>query len=279
MNETPKPAADLPIEMRGVAMGAIDDPDFLVLKDVNWSVASGDFWVVGAPLNAGKSDFLKTTGGLMPPVGGSYKFYGNLTRIFDESRMADRLRVGFVFDHSQLFHYLTIAENVALPLLYHQNLETGEAMAAIDDLLGMTELKPIADVYPPDLALSWQKRAGLARALALRPDILLADNPLGALDARHSHWWRQFLDELSLGHKWLGNKPLTMVVTTDDFRHWRGDRFQFALLKEKSFVPLGAWNQVLSSDEPLVRELLAGPMAVVNPPSPRAEEAGRGAPG
>lgn len=261
MNQPPKPTAVLPIEMRGVTMGAVQDPDFLVFKDVNWSVASGEFWVVGAPQHSGKSDFLMTTAGLMPPVGGSYKFYGNPTRIFDESRLADRLRMGFVFENSEMFHYLTVAENVALPLCYHQNLQAGEAMAAIDDLLGITELRPIADVRPPDLAQSWHKRAGLARALALRPDILLADNPLGALDSRHSRWWRRFLDELSLGHKWLGNKPLTIVVTTDDFRHWGGGRFQFALLKEKSFVPLGSWNQVLSSDEPLVKELLAAPMA------------------
>ena len=92
MSQEPKQTAEMPIEMRCVAMGAIDDPDFLVLKDVNWSVAAGDFWVVGAPQNSGKSDFLKTTGGLMPPLSGSYKFYGNLTRIFDESRLADRLR-------------------------------------------------------------------------------------------------------------------------------------------------------------------------------------------
>jgi ABC-type transporter Mla maintaining outer membrane lipid asymmetry ATPase subunit MlaF len=263
MNQIPKAAAERPIEMTGVAMGAIADPDFLVLKDVNWSVAAGEFWVVGAPQNSGKSDFLMTTAGLMPPVGGSYKFYGNETRIFDESRLADRLRVGFVFEQSELFHYLTVAENVALSLRYHHNLGVSEAMAAIDDLLGMMELRPVADVRPPDLPQSWQKRAGLARALALCPEILLADNPLGALDSRHAHWWRRFLDELSLGHKWFGNKPLTIVVTTDDFRHWQGDRFQFAFLKEKSFVPLGSWNQVLSSDESLVKELLAAPIAAV----------------
>jgi ABC-type transporter Mla maintaining outer membrane lipid asymmetry ATPase subunit MlaF len=261
MNESSKPPLEIPIEMRGVAMGAIQDPDFLILKDVNWSVSAGEFWVVGAPPSSGKSDFLMTTAGLMPPVGGSYKFYGNPTRTFDESRLADRLRTGFVFEHSQLFHYLTLAENIALPLCYHQNLEADKAIEAIDDLLAAAHLKPIAAVRPPDLPQSWQKRAGLARALALRPDILLADNPLGALDARHSHWWRRFLEELWFGHAWLGKKPLTIVVTTDDFRHWQGERVQFALLKGQSFVPLGSWNQLLASDEPLVKDLLAAPLA------------------
>jgi putative ABC transport system ATP-binding protein len=261
MNEVPKQMPEMPIEMRDIAMSAIQEPDYLVLENVNWSVAAGDFWVVGAPQH--KTDFLMTAGGLMPPVGGSFKFYGKQTRIFDESRLADRLRMGFVFERPELFHYLTVAENVALPLRYHQNLKPDEAIATVDELLALTHLKPIADVLPPDLPQSWQKRAGLARALVLRPDILLADNPLGALDSRHSNWWRRFLDELSLGHTWFSRKPLTIVVTTDDFRHWSGERFQFALLKEKSFVPLGSWSRVQASDEPLVKELLAAPMTAM----------------
>ncbi len=266
MNETPvRPETSaMPIEMRGVAVGARQDPDFIVLKDVNWSVAAGEFWVVGAPHHSGKSDFLMTTAGLIPPVGGHYKFYGNETRIFDEPRLSDRLRMGFVFEQGELFHHLTIAENVALPLRYHHNLKEDESMAAIDELLHATDLKPIADVMPSSLPQTWHKRAGLARALALRPDILLADNPLGALDLRHCHWWRRFLDELSLGHKWFHEKPLTIVATTDDFRHWRGSRLKFALLKENSFVPLGSWNELLSCEEPLVKELLTAPLVAVH---------------
>lgn len=249
----------MPIEMIGVDISTIDDPDFAVLKNVNWSVAQGEFWVVGAPQYSGKSDFLMTTAGLMPPAGGSYKFFGNETRIFDESRLADRLRMGFVFENAQLFHYLTVAENVALPLCYHKNLGMEEAAEAIDGLLEITDLKPIADVPPANLPPSWHRRAGLARALVLRPEILLVDNPTGALDARHSLWWRQFFDELWRGHKWLGEKPLTIIATTDDFRPWRGGERRFALLKEKSFVPIGAWNDVVSSNESLVKELLAAP--------------------
>lgn len=256
-----------PIEMRGVAIGALQDPACVLLNDIQWTVTQGEFWVVGAPHNSGKSDFLMTAAGLLPPVGGCYKFYGKVTRIFDESRLADRLRMGFIFENSQLFHYLTVAQNVALPLRYHQNLDLAEAVEAIDELLQATELKAIADVTPANLPQNWQKRAGLARALALRPDVLLADNPLGALDARHSRWWRLFLDQLSLGHSWLGHKPLTIVVTTDDFRPWPGPRLQFALLKDKTFVALGSWKQLVSSDEPLIRDLLSGPVAALENPA------------
>lgn len=260
-------ASPLPIEMNGVDIGAMLDPDFIVLKDIKWSVAAGEFWVIGAPQYSGKSDFLMTTAGLIPPVAGCYKFFGKETRIFDESRLGDRLRAGFVFESAELFHYLTVAGNVSLPLRYHKNLEAGEAAKAIDELLELMELKPLAEVTPDNLPQSWQKRAALARALVMQPEILMADNPLGALDARHSFWWLRFLDELVRGHPWLGKKPMTVVATTDDFRPWRGSQRQFALLKDKRFIVIGSWNDVISSDEPLVKELLSEPVKdLVEPP-------------
>ncbi len=264
---TSEGTSPLPVEMTGGDIGAMRDPDFMGLKDIQWSVALGEFWVIGAPQYSGKSDFLMTTAGLIPPVAGCYKFFGRETRIFDESRLDDRLRAGFVFESGELFSHLTVAENVSLPLRYHKNLETGEAAKAIDELLELTELKPLADVTPENLPQSWQKRAALARALVMQPDILLADNPLGALDARHSFWWLRFLDELVLGHKWIGEKPLTVVATTDDFRPWRDSRRRFALLKDKRFMIIGSWNDVLSSEEPLVKELLSEPIRdAVEPP-------------
>ena len=249
----------LPIEMSGVNIAAMHDPDYIIFKNINWSAAPGEFWVVGAPQSSGKSDFLMTTAGLMPPAAGLYKFFGNETRIFDESRLADRVRVGFVFENADLFHYLTVGGNVALPLRYHNNLTASDGAKAIEELLAITELKPLADVMPANLPRSWLKRAALARALAMQPDILLVDNPLGALDARLSHWWLRFLDALTRKHQWLGGKTLTIITTTDDFRPWRGGNRRFALLKDNSFVVLGSWTDVLSSDEPLVKELLVTP--------------------
>jgi len=248
------------IEMRAVEAGAMSDLGTIVLENINWSVAAGEFWVVAGQQHAGKSEFLMLTGGLMPPASGSYRCFGNETRIFDESRLADRLRMGFVFESAQLFHYLTIGENVALALRYHKNLPSADAAQAIDKLLEVTELKPVADVTPANLPRSWVKRAGLARALALQPDILLLDNPLGGLDARHSHWWLRFLDGLWHGHEIFGGRPMTVIATTDDLRPWRSARRRFALLKEKHFFPLGLWKDMLAANEPIVRELLAAPL-------------------
>jgi ABC-type transporter Mla maintaining outer membrane lipid asymmetry ATPase subunit MlaF len=109
---------------------------------------------------------------------------------------------------------------------------------------------------PTYVSANWLKRAALARALILKPEVLLLDNPLGGLDARHSRWWLHFLDELWRGHEWLGGKPMTIIATTDDLRPWRNDVRRFALLKDKQFSPLGSWNEVAAADEPVVKELL-----------------------
>jgi len=248
------------IEMQDVDIGTMHDPAEIVVEKVNWSVARGEFWVVAGQQHSGKSNFLMTTAGLMPPAAGHYRFFGSDTQIFNESRIADRLRMGFIFENAQLFHFLTIAENVALPLQYHQNLSRDAAVRAVDELLEATELKAIADVTPANLPRSWHKRAGLVRALALRPEILLLDNPLGGLDARHSHWWIKFLDQMWRGHKLFGEKPMTIVATTDDLRPWRHDARRFALLNEGRFMPLGSWKEMASANEPAVKELLSAPI-------------------
>ncbi|HEY1717661.1 MAG TPA: ATP-binding cassette domain-containing protein [Verrucomicrobiae bacterium] len=245
------------IEMRGVDVGAIHDLGLMVIEEVNWTVAPGEFWVVAGRQNSGKSDFLMTTAGLMAPLKGSYKFFGNETQLFDESRLADRLRLGFVFETPKLFHHLTIAENIALPLRYHRNLSDEAVNRETQTLLELMELTPFADNVPTYVSANWLKRAALARALILKPEVLLLDNPLGGLDARHSRWWLHFLDELCRGHEWPGKRPMTVAATTDDLRPWRNDARRFALLKDKQFSPLGSWNEVAAADEPVVKELLA----------------------
>ena len=162
MNDTSVDSSATPIEMRGVAMGASQEPDYLVLKDVDWSVAPGEFWVLGAPHHSGKTEFLMTTGGLMPPVGGSYKFYGKETRVFDESRLADRLRMGFVFEQSQLFHYLTVAENVAFPLLERTRLVDSTIDEVVLLKLAQVGLAHFASFYPSQLSGGMLKRASVA---------------------------------------------------------------------------------------------------------------------
>ena len=240
------------IEMTGVAVGAMRDPDTVVAEGINWTVNTGDYWVVAGLHGAGKSDFLMLTGGLMPPRQGRYQFFGEAMPIFEETRLKERLRLGLVFDGGQLFNQLTVAENVALPLRYHHNLSQAEAAAAVAELLERTELTPWAESTPGALGHGWRKRAGLARALALKPEVLLVDDPLAGLDPRHVHWWLGFLDQLSTGHSLMQGRPVTLVVTTADFRPWKGHARQFAVLRNQGFVAFGGWEQMEATGDELL---------------------------
>ncbi|MDE3068454.1 MAG: ATP-binding cassette domain-containing protein [Verrucomicrobiota bacterium] len=252
------------IEMRGVDVGAMRDQTLTIVENVTWSVAPGEFWVLAGPQRSGKSDLLMLAAGLMGPVKGRYEFFGNRMPLFDEAQLGERLRLGFVFENGGLFRHLTIAENLALPLRYHGRMTDGATEEAVGKLLELTGLTPLAGQAPAHVGRSWLKRAGLARALALQPGVLLLDNPLGGLDARHARWWLGFLDELRRGHEWAGGKPMTLVVTADDLRPWRGGARRFALLKEKKFIPLGAWSEVENARDPAVEELLAAPLELAS---------------
>jgi ABC-type transporter Mla maintaining outer membrane lipid asymmetry ATPase subunit MlaF len=245
------------IEMTAVSTGAMHDPNALAVEDVNWRVAAGDYWVVAGLHGSGKSDFLMMTAGLMPPTRGNYRLYGTEMPIFGEAHLSTRLRLGLVFDGGQLFNHLTLAENVALPLRYHRNLTLAEAEGEVETMLQLTELKPWANRKPDAVGRNWQKRAGLARALMLRPDVLLLDNPLTGLDLRTMSWWLNFLDQLSAGHMLLAGRSMTLIVTAADLRPWQGRARQFAVLKGKQFVVLGSRTELALATDPLVQEMLA----------------------
>src|SRR5437016_9236274 len=110
------------IEMQEVALGSMRDQTVLVAEEINWTVVAGDYWVVAGLQGSGKSDFLMMTGGLMPPLSGTYRLFGEEMPIFEDARLKKRLRLGLAFETGQLFNQLTVAENIALPLRYHENL-------------------------------------------------------------------------------------------------------------------------------------------------------------
>jgi len=249
------------IEMRSVQVAAMRDTLLTVLEDVNWSVLPGEFWVVAGPQHSGKSDLLLHAAGLMTPVSGTCRVFGCETDAFGEAQLADRLRVGLVFADGKLFNQLTIAENVALPLRYQKNLTAEETNPAVEVLLELLELTPFAEAAPADISANWRRRAALARALILQPELLLLDNPLSGLDARHRQWLLQFLDQLWRGHEFFGGRPTTLVATTGDFRAWQHPKRKFAVLDEKNFSVLGTWAEVAANRSDAVKELLAAPVA------------------
>jgi putative ABC transport system ATP-binding protein len=245
------------IEMHGVNVVAMRDASLTVVENVNWSVTAGEFWVIAGQEQSGKSDLLMLAAGLMPPATGSYRLFGNDTKFFGEAEPAERLRVGFVFQDGQLFNQLTVAENVALPLLYQDNVTSAEAAREVQALLELMDLMRVADVMPANASASRLKGAALARALILKPEILLLDNPLNGLGVRQAQLTLGFLDQLSRGHKQFEGKPMTIVVTADDLRPWQNAHRKFALLRDKKFIPLGIWNEVEAAGDPVVKELLA----------------------
>jgi putative ABC transport system ATP-binding protein len=246
------------LEMRGVTIGALRDAERVVAMDVNWTVAPGDFWVVAGLQGAGKSDFLMTVAGLLPPRAGDYRLFGEPRPVFDEHRLAERLRFGLVFEGGQLLNQLTVFENVALPLRYHRNRTREDVEPDARAMLAAMELLPWAASTPGAMPRPWRTRAGLARALMLRPEVLLVDGPLGGVDRRHAQWWLNFLGELACGHALFGGRPVTLVATAEDFRPWQGRGRQFAVLAEQRFTALGDWAAVERSDASAVRVLLEG---------------------
>ncbi len=195
------------------------------------------------------------TAGVMPPAQGEYRLFGQPMPIFDEARLDQRLRLGMVFDGGQLFNHLTVSENIALPVRYHRNLTMAQTEPELQAILEALELSPWADTTPGAIGRNWQKRVGLARALSLKPEVLLIDSPLTGLDLRHRNWWLAFLDQLSKGHKLLEGRPMTLVVTAADLRLWRGRATQFAILKDKRLTVLGSWQQLEAAGQDLLHEV------------------------
>lgn len=229
------------IELRGVAVPMRSDPETASIEGIDWSVRRGEFWVVGGPLSSGKSDLIFLLAGLAKPLAGSYALFGqDMTRRFGDEFLPSRQRVGMVFDDARLFNQLTIAQNVALPARYHNDLHADEADAWAGALLRATDIAEFASSTPGTLSRYWRRRAALARALALRPELLLLENPLRGLDARHAAWWLDFVQQLWHGHDLLRGSGMTVVVTADEFRPWRNSGARFATTGERQLVVAGS---------------------------------------
>ncbi len=255
-------------EMRNVTVTAVRDASVVVLEHVNWTVQPGDYWAIGGLLRSGKSDLLALAAGITRPAHGVHLLFGQeLVPGFEHEQLAQRLRVALVFDGGQLLHHLSLMENIALPLLYHRGA-IPEITARVEALMELTGLEPWADSLPATVNRNWQQRIGLARALALNPDVLLLDNPLTGLDPRDAIWWLETVDALSAGHPIAGGRPLTIVVSGDDLRPWRNRARQFALLRNQEFIALGSRADLDSHRDPLLHELLQQPQRVASDLNP-----------
>jgi ABC-type transporter Mla maintaining outer membrane lipid asymmetry ATPase subunit MlaF len=260
MEPAPQPAGEPPvIEFEDAAIGPHPAGGGAVIEDVCWRVARGDWWVVGGLQWTGKSTFLATAGGIQRPMSGAHRLFGRETGGLPEDALLEqRLRVGMVFDQGgRLFGHLNIAENVALPLCYHEDCALEEALERVAGLMELLDLTRLARALPDRISRDWRQRVGLARALALRPEVLLLDNPLAGLPPRERVWWLDLLDRLHAGHEALGQRPLTLVSSTDDFHPWADHGRQFLLIHDRRCRELGGRADLRGCSESIVRELLS----------------------
>jgi ABC-type transporter Mla maintaining outer membrane lipid asymmetry ATPase subunit MlaF len=245
------------LQMIDADIGSLKNTDIVVLHEVNWRVAVGDYWAIGGLQASGKSDLLSTAAGLMPPLKGTHLVFGQPVQAgYEPDQLPARLRVGMVFEGGRLLHHLTVAENVSLPLRYHTRTPLAESLVRSEALLDFVGLKQYAESLPGALSRNWQQRVGLARALALTPEILLVDDVATRLDPREAGWWLDILDTLAAGHELLDNRRMTLVATAADLRPFRNRARQFATVHEKRFIPFDQPLETILSTNAHLRELL-----------------------
>ena len=162
--------------------------DFVALDDVSISVASGSLTALLGPSGSGKSTLLRVVAGLEAPDSGSVFISGREATVLAPQKRD----VGFVFQHYAPFTHMTVRDNIAFGLTIRKRPKA-EVSARVGELLELVQLKGLGKRYPAQLSGGQRQRMALARALAAEPEVLLLDEPFGALDARVRKELREWL--------------------------------------------------------------------------------------
>ncbi len=184
---------------------------FVLQQDLNFSIAQGDIFVIMGGSGCGKSTLLRHMIGLKPPAAGSI-WYGkeNFWKLPDEERDRIIRKTGILYQSGALWSSMTLAENVALPLLHYTDLSPEVIEELVAFKLSLVGLAGFEEFYPAQLSGGMRKRAALARAIALDPDFLFFDEPSAGLDPISAKNLDQLILELreSLG--------ATVVIVTHE---------------------------------------------------------------
>lgn len=156
-----------------------------VLKDINLQIGQGDFVSIMGPSGSGKSTLLHIMGMLDIPNEGSYNlFEQDVLKMKEKERSAlYKSKIGFVFQAYHLIDELTVFENIETPLIY-KNVKSSERKAVVADLLDRFGMVAKQNLFPAQLSGGQQQLVGIARALAIQPQVILADEPTGNLNSK-----------------------------------------------------------------------------------------------
>lgn len=185
--------------------------EYVVQRDVSFSIAEGEIFVIMGGSGCGKSTLLKHLIGLLEPAGGDVLYDGESFWGADpDRRMAMTRRLGVLFQSGALWSSMTLAENVALPIAQYTDLRPEEILELVSLKLALVGLRGFEGFYPSEISGGMRKRAGLARAMALDPDMLFFDEPSAGLDPISS----KRLDDLILELR--DSLGATIVVVTHE---------------------------------------------------------------
>ncbi len=225
--------------------------DRAVLDDLSLAVPAGRAVCVLGRSGTGKSVMLKHIIGLMRPDAGSVLVEGeDVAQMGPRDLARVRQRMGMLFQHAALFDSITVGENVAFPLRRHSSLPARESRERAEALLADVGLAGEYDKMPADLSGGMRKRAGLARALALEPAILLADEPSTGLDPVTSGE----IDRLLVALR--DRTGATLIVVTHNIPSARVIGDELVFLDEGRIVAQGTAGMLDESDIPLVRRFM-----------------------
>jgi len=228
-----------------------------VLKEVTFEVPRGKVLCVLGRSGTGKSVLIKQIVGLIPPDSGRiYVQNEEITSLPPRKLAAVRKRMGFLFQYSALFDSISVGENVAFPLRRHTTLSREEIRDKVSRKLRRVGLEGIQNKMPSEISGGMRKRVGLARALALDPPILLADEPSSGLDPVTS----REIDTLFLDLK--HHEETTMVIVTHHIPSARRIGDELAVLHEGRMLARGSAAELEESEHEIVREFMRSEGAI-----------------
>ncbi|NPU83944.1 MAG: ABC transporter ATP-binding protein [Syntrophaceae bacterium] len=224
-----------------------------VLDGLNLTVEEGKTTVIIGRSGGGKSVLLKHIIGLIRPDRGQVLVDGeDITILNDKDLNEVRKKFGMLFQEAALFDSMNVAENVAFPLREHTKMSNGEIMDVVRDRLGAVGLSGVEEKMPSELSGGMRKRVGLARALAMRPQIILFDEPTTGLDPVMTEAINQLIVETQRAFN------LTCVVISHDIQSVFEIGHRVAMLYEGRIIEFGTPEEVRASRNPVMVQFLTG---------------------